>query len=457
MNTSDKSIKPRISVNPAKTLALGFMVIILTGTGLLLLPTAHEPGVSVSFLEALFTATSASCVTGLMVVDVAATYSLFGEIVVLCLIQIGGLGFMLFATSVLVLIGRRVSLRSRILLHDTMSLPGLSGAVRNTLRFVLIAFGVELLGALILSIHFVPRLGMAQGLYYAVFHAISAFCNAGIDLFSTASSLTTFVDDPLVLLTIAGLIILGGLGFAVLADVLDKGRQPRRFALHTKVVLVTSAVLLISGTFFFALTEWNNPLTLGADPGAGDKLLSAFFQSVTTRTAGFYSVEQSGLHDASKLFSTLLMFIGASPASTGGGIKTTTLFVLVAITRSVLKGREDINAFHKRLPLMLTRTVLSIFLLYLALLFAGGVLMSLWEQHQGFSMLDLVFEEASALGTVGLTAVGTRLLTHPSQLWLILLMYFGRVGPLTMMLSITRRHGSQRPGVRYAEEEIIIG
>lgn len=457
MSAQDVRPKATRSPNQAKTLAVSFLLIILFGAGLLMLPIAHEPGVIITPLQAVFSATSATCVTGLMVVDPAAAYSLFGEIVLLCLIQLGGLGFMLFATSVLVLAGRRVSLRSRVLLHDTMSLPGLSGAVRNTLRFVLIAFGVEILGAMLLSIHFIPRLGAARGVYFAVFHAISAYCNAGIDLFSTAGSLTTFVDDPLVLLTFVGLIILGGLGFAVLADVLDKGRRPRRFALHTKIVLVTTVFLLVSGTLFFMLAEWNNPMTLGAGRGLGDKLLNAFFQSVTTRTAGFYSVSQSGLTDASKMVTTLLMFIGASPASTGGGVKTSTLFVLLAIIHSVLAGRDEVNAFGKRLPLVLIRTALSIFLLYLALLFGGSVLMGLLEQPRGFSMIDLVFEEVSALGTVGLTAANTPTLTRPSQIWLIVLMYFGRVGPLTMMLSITRRHTGYKTGVRYPEEEIIVG
>ena len=457
MSAQDVRPKAPRSPNQAKTLAESILLIILFGAGLLMLPIAHEPGVIISPLQAVFSATSATCVTGLMVVDPAAAYSLFGEIVLLCLIQLGGLGFMLFATSVLVLAGRRVSLRSRVLLHDTMSLPGLSGAVRNTLRFVLIAFGVEILGAMLLSIHFIPRLGAARGVYFAVFHAISAYCNAGIDLFSTAGSLTTFVDDPLVLLTFVGLIVLGGLGFAVLADVLDKGRRPRRFALHTKIVLVTTVFLLVSGTLFFMLAEWNNPMTLGAGRGLGDKLLNAFFQSVTTRTAGFYSVSQSGLTDASKMVTTLLMFIGASPASTGGGVKTSTLFVLLAIIRSVLAGRDEVNAFGKRLPLVLIRTALSIFLLYLALLFGGSVLMGLLEQPRGFSMIDLVFEEVSALGTVGLTAANTPTLTRPSQIWLIVLMYFGRVGPLTVMLSITRRHAGYKTGVRYPEEEIIVG
>ena len=445
-------------MNPATILVLGFLIIILVGTGLLMLPFAAEDGVVISPFQALFTATSATCVTGLMVVDAAASFSLFGEIVILCLIQLGGLGFMLFATSLLVLSGKRISLRNRVLLHETMSMPGLSGIVRNTLRFVLIVFGVEFVGAVLLSIHFVPRLGAAQGAYFAVFHAISAFCNAGIDLFGAAGSLSTFVDDPLVLLTIAALLILGGLGFAVLANVLEAGRHKKRLALHSKIVLSTTGFLILFATLYFALAEWNNPATLAASGATTQsRLLNAFFQAVTPRTAGFYSLAQNGLHDASKAVTILLMLVGASPASTGGGVKTTTLFVLFAIIRSVLSGRDDVNAFKKRLPLVLIRTALSIFMLYLLLLFAGSVLMGLLEQPRGFAMIDLVFEEASALGTVGLSAAGTQLLTLPSQMWLTLLMFVGRVGPLTMMLSITLRQMGQKSMARYPEDEIIVG
>ena len=458
MTLSAGDAKKRRPMNPATILVIGFLLIILIGTGLLLLPFAAEPGVTITPLQALFTATSATCVTGLMLVDTAAAFSLFGEIVILCLIQLGGLGFMIFATSLLVLSGRRISLRSRVLLQETMSMPALSGTVRNGLRFMLIVFGVELAGAALLSLHFVPRLGMAKGMYFAVFHAISAFCNAGIDLFSTANSLTTFVDDPLVLLTISALIILGGLGFAVLADMMDKGRRPGRYALHTKIVLVMTGSLILLGTVYFALAEWNNPATLAlGDAGAGQKLLGAFFQSVTPRTAGFYALQQGDLYDASKAVTTLLMFIGASPASTGGGVKTTTLFVLVAIIKSVVAGRDDVNAFNKRLPLVLIRTALSIFMLYLALLFAGSVFMGLIEQPRGFSMIDLVYEETSALATVGLTAANTPLLTPYSHVWLIMLMYFGRVGPLTMMLGITQRHAGRTNTLRFPEEGIIVG
>lgn len=446
------------SMSPSKVLALGFFGIILLGSLLLVLPVSAEPGARITYLQALFTATSAVCVTGLTVVDTATSYSLFGELVILGLIQLGGLGFMLFATTVLVLTKRRISLRNRILLQETMSMPGLSGTVRTTLRFILIVFAVELIGALLLAFQFIPKFGYARGAYYGVFHAISAFCNAGFDLFGAAGSLIQFQRTPGVLLTISGLIVVGGLGFAVVADLLSNRFSFRDFHLHSKIVVVVTLFLLLGGAAYFALMEWRNPATL-AFAGAGplDKAANAWFQSVTTRTAGFFSFPQDRMLDAGKIGSIVLMFIGASPASTGGGVKTTTLFVLVALMRSVFRGTSDVNAFHRRLPLVLIRTALSIFLISLGLLTAGAVLMSLFETGKGMDMLDLVFEEVSALATVGLSSAGTPGLSQPSQVWLILLMYFGRVGPLTMMLSFARKHAGAAQGIRYAEEQVYVG
>lgn len=444
--------------NPAKILAVGFLLIILLGAALLLLPFAAEKGIVITPLEALFTATSAVCVTGLVVVDTATSYSLFGEIVIIALIQIGGLGFMLLATSALVLLGRRITLRNRMLLHDTMSMPGLGGTVRTTLRFVLIVFCVEIIGAISLAFRFVPMYGWGQGLYYSIFHAISAFCNAGFDLFGTAGSLSKFRGDAHVLLTISFLIIIGGTGFAVLADMITNQFNTRKLNLHSKIVVLVTGVLLLTGTVFFAMAEWDNPHTLAlGNPGPGVKLLNAWFQSVTSRTAGYFSIAQDGLRDASKVFGSLLMFIGASPASTGGGIKTTTLMVIVVLVRSVFQGKDDVNLFHKRLPLVIIRTALSIFLISLFLLVAGAIFMSLVEAEAGHSVIDLVYEETSALATVGLSSLGTWNLRHPSQVWLILLMYFGRVGPLTMLLSLTSKRAGTQQGIRYPEDQIIVG
>ena len=450
--------KKRSAFSPSRVLAIGFLGIILLGAVLLLMPFSIQDGVILTPLDALFTATSAVCVTGLTVVDTAGTYSLVGQLIIILLIQLGGLGFMLFATTVLVLARRRISLRNRVLLHETMSMPGLSGAVRTALRFMGIVFVVELAGALVLSTQFIPRYGVWTGMYYGFFHAISAFCNAGFDLFGAAGSLIQFQRNPLVLVTISMLIIIGGLGFAVVADMADHGFRLRKTLLHTKIVLATSVLLLVLGTVFFAAMEWNNPHTLAFE-GASvfDKLNNAWFQSVTTRTAGYYSVAQNGLRDASLIVSTVLMFIGASPASTGGGIKTTTVFVLAVLIRSVFYGNSDVNAFHRRLPLAVIRTALSIFIINLALLVIGAVLLSISEEAKGFRMLDLIYEQVSALATVGLSSVGTGRLSQLSRVWLIVLMYFGRVGPLTMMLSFSGRFANHAQGIRYAEEQIIVG
>lgn len=443
--------------NPAKVMALGFFLIILAGTLLLLLPFSTEPGQEISPLHALFTATSAVCVTGLTVVDTASTFSLFGEIVIISLIQIGGLGFMMFATFVLVLAGKRISLKNRVLLHETLSLPGLSGAVRNSLNFLFIVLAVEGIGAIILAIKFIPVYGFWQGSYFGVFHAISAFCNAGFDLFGEAGSLSQFSADPHVMLSISLLIIMGGLGFAVIADLAHHRLHFHKLSLHSKIVLVMTGILLLLGMLFFVLVEWNNTGTLAAKgAGPGTKLLNAWFQSVTTRTAGYYSFQQDQLHDASKMLSTILMFVGASPASTGGGIKTTTFFIVLLFIISVFQRREDSNAFRRRLPTALAKTALSIFVLSIFLLVIGAMLLSLFEDAKGYDLLDLVFEEASALATVGLSAVGTGKLRSQSQFWLILLMYFGRIGPLTMMLSFARRPSTPPGNIRYPEENIII-
>lgn len=445
--------KRRSSMSIEMLLALGFFLIILLGSLLLSLPVAWEEGKSANYLQALFTATSATCVTGLTVVDTAETYSLFGEIVIIALIQVGGLGFMLFATMTLVFIRKRISLQSRALLRDSMGLPGLSGSVRTSLHFVLIVFGIELLGALLLSIRFVPQMGMGKGLYYGFFHAVSAFCNAGFDLFGSLGSLQIYQQDPYVLLIISSLIVLGGLGFAVLAEVISH-HHIKKYSLHTKTVLFTTAALLVFGTLVISALEWNNPRTLGTMP-AVHRVTNAWFQSVTTRTAGYFSISQMGMTDASKLVSSILMFIGASPVSTGGGIKTTTLFLLLALVSTVVHGRVDVTAFKRKVPLSVVRTALSIFVIFLILAVTGTALLSVWNAE--FQIIDLTMEATSALGTVGLTSVGTANLTALSQLMLICFMYIGRVGPLTLMLVLTRRQENRTTLMHYPEEQMLVG
>ena len=316
---------------------------------------------------------------------------------------------------------------------------------------------IELCGAALLAVRFVPRLGWPKGLFYSLFHSVSAFCNAGFDLFGNYSSLTSFRDDPLVLLTVSALIVLGGLGFSVVLEVISQHRRWRILSLQAKLVLAVSGGLLVMGTVCYALIEWNNPATLAADgAGAGSKLLNAFFQSVTMRTAGFNSIDLAALTDASKLVSVLLMFVGASPASTGGGVKTTTMSVLILIVISVVRGHEHVTIFGRRLPTDLVRRALAILFITMSVLIGGTVALTLLENDRR-PFIDIMFETASAVATVGVSTVGTPSLHPVSQAVLIPMMFFGRVGPLTMALALANRQRSEKDPVRYPEEKIMIG
>ncbi len=456
MQASRPSFLQRV-IKPERVLALGFLVTILVGGLLLSLPASAASGRSVGLFDAMFTATSAVCVTGLVVLDTAAAFSTFGKVVIILLIQIGGLGFMIFATLVMVALGRRISLRNRVLIRESMNATTLSGLVRLSRWFALLALIIELCGALLLSIRFVPMYGPGKGALYSLFHAVSAFCNAGFDLFGGFKSLLDFQHDPLVLLTLSALIILGGLGFAVLSECLRSRRDFQRMTLHTKIVLLVSGALLLFGTLATLALEWDNPGTLGG-MGFGDKLLNAFFQSATLRTAGFASVDQGKLSDSSKLISVFLMFIGASPASTGGGVKTTTISVMLLLVVSVIRGRESVGIFGRELPRDTIRRALAILFISVATVLVATCALSILERRAGVPMLDLMYEAASAFGTTGLSSVGTPSLRHASRLLLMPLMYFGRVGPLTMAFALaSRMDANPRNRMHYPEEKIMIG
>lgn len=444
-------------IRPERILAVGFLTLILLGTALLCLPIATYDRRGLSVFDSLFTATSAVCVTGLVAVDTGTTFSGFGQAVLLFLIEVGGLGFMVFATLVMGLLGRRLSLRNRVLIRDSMSGTTLSGLVQLTWIYFAIALVIELLGAALLSIRFIPRYGAGKGLWLAVFHAISAFCNAGFDLFGHFSSLTAFADDPLVLLTVSMLIMLGSMGFLVIFEVIRSRGSWKALSLHSRVALCATGVLLVGGTAFYALAEWNNPGTLGAEGmGVGGKLMGAFFQSVTMRTAGFNSVDLAALTDASKLASVMLMFIGASPASTGGGVKTTTVAMLFFVVMSVVRGDTEVNVMKKRLPPELTRRALAIVTITLLLMLICTLCLA-WSEHGSVSFIDLLFESASAMATVGVSAAGTPGLQPLSRAFIIPIMYFGRVGPLTLALAFANKQNGTQNRVRYPEDKILLG
>ena len=443
-------------IRPERVLALGFLALILLGAAVLALPSAAATGQSIGAFSALFTAASAVCVTGLTVVDTASAFSTFGHAVLLVLIQAGGLSFMVLATLIMAAMGRRITLRGRLLIRESMNASSMAGIVRLAGAYSMTAVMMEMIGAALLAVRFVPQLGWRRGAWYAVFHAVSAFCNAGFDLFG--ASLTSYRDDWFVLTVIALLIILGGTGFAVMSEWRHVRRGWRALSLHARVVLVTSGMLLASGTLLYALLEWNNPGTLAVPghDGMAEKLLNACFQSVTMRTAGFSTFSPADMRDASKLLSISLMFIGASPASTGGGIKTTTVSILFLILASVVRGNGDVQVFGRRLSHELMRRAVALMMVALLILLGAALAMTVIEREQ-IPFVDILFEAASALGTVGVSAAGTALMHPVSQAVLIPLMYFGRVGVLSLTMTLANRQQRAENRIRFPEDSIMIG
>ncbi len=442
--------KKRIS-NTA-LIALSFLCIIVTGAVLLTLPIASRAGTWTPFLDALFTATSATCVTGLIVVDTCVHWSLFGQLVIITMIQIGGLGLMTLMASLALLMKQRIGLKGRqLVLQSSGNLQ--YGDLTKVLKHILVGTViVETVGAVLLAVRFCPQMGFVRGVYNAVFHAVSAFCNAGFDLmgkYQPFGSIACYADDPLVMLTLAALIIIGGIGFIVWEDILKHGIHVKRYCLHSKIVLTTTAVLLIGGTVLFLVTEYNAAL---AGKPFGEQLLGAFFQSTTTRTAGFDAIGQSRLSKAGGIVSVVLMLIGGSPGSTAGGIKTMTIAVAVLTVAAIGKNRKDTVAFRRRIGEEQVRQALGILAIYTALLLGAVTLLSMWEPK---GLTAIVFETASAIATVGLSFDGSATFLPASQVILILLMYIGRIGGLSLVLMLAEKQPSaplDRP-----QEKILIG
>ena len=443
----------RIAHNTTRVLALGFAAVILLGALLLTLPAASVTGESVGFSDALFTSTSAVCVTGLVVRDTGTEYTLFGQIVIILLIQIGGLGLMTVATLFFMLLGKRITLGERLIIQESMNEDRIGGLVRLMRWVAFSAFTIELCGAAVLATRLIPDFGFARGLYYSIFHSISAFCNAGFDLFGNYSSLTAYVNDPVINFTIMLLIIIGGLGFGVLED-LWRNRGFRRLRLHSKIVLWATGIAIAFGTLFTLAVEWSNPATIGPLNGF-QKVMASMFQSVTLRTAGFNSIDQAALHPATKLISIVLMFIGACPASTGGGIKLTTLAVLIFTVRMVARGRSEICVFKRTIPRSLVQQATTVVFIGIAVLLVDVVVLTLLEP--GVDFLDNAFECASALGTVGVSSIGSANLLPLARYFIIFTMFIGRVGPLTLTLAIARRQANSKDVIRYPEDRVLVG
>jgi trk system potassium uptake protein TrkH len=440
--TRSRIRKPR---SPAVILLVGFAVLIAIGTALLALPISTAPGASTSLLTALFTATSAVCVTGLVVVDTATHWSPFGQAVILALMQIGGFGFMTGSTFILLLLaGGRTALRDRLLAQATTDTPNLGGVIGLIKRVAVFTLIVEAVGALVLAGLLVARGEQPlHAVISGVFHAVSAFNNGGFDLTGDFRSLTGYADDAPVLLAVAALFVLGGLGFAIVGDIAAK-RQWARLALETKVVVLTSAALLVGGALLIGLFEWSNPQTLGP-LAVHDRVVNAIFTSAT-RTAGFNSIPTEHMLEISLVIMIPLMFIGGASGSTAGGIKVNTFSLLLIAILSTARGNPSAQAFGRRIPHIVVYRAIAVALLSIAVVFIVGLGL---ELTAGGRLIDRAFEAVSALGTVGLSTGLTRELPEPAQLIVVAAMFVGRLGPLTLVIALTARARpvSSRPAV----------
>lgn len=442
------------AMSPTRVVAVAFALIILTGGLLLTLPAAAQDGQSHGFLTGLFTATSATCVTGLVLGDTWTLWSGFGQVVILCLIEIGGLGFMSVASTIIFLLRRKLGLRHRMVMAQSLSVSDMASVVRLQKWAILGSIAIQLTGALILTLRFLPDFGLEQAVIWGIFHAVSAFCNAGFDIFGKIApnaSLIIFNNDPVVCITIMALIVVGGLGFIVWEE-LVRVRNFRKFSVYTRMVLIGTVFLILSGAFFIGWMEWDNPATLGnMDPW--QRVLNSFFQSVTARTAGFASVDQAALTDGAKATTVLLMFIGGASGSTAGGAKVVTVMVLFLFFYTKARGRHTVCIFRRTIPDDKVIDALTITGLMLMMGVLGAVFIS---EACSVSFTDALFETVSALGTVGLTAGVTTKLTVLCQVMIIIFMYFGRVGILTISLGFLLSNKAE-DRIQYAQTNLLIG
>lgn len=438
----------RVQLNAVQTLALGFAALILLGGVLLALPVSSRDGRALPFLDALFTSASASCVTGLVLYDTFTQFTFFGQAVILLLIQVGGMGFMTVSILVSILLHRRIGLRQRSILMDSVGALQMGGIVRLTRRAIHVTLTCEGTGAALLALWFCPRYGVGRGLWMSLFHAVSSFCNAGFDLLGTGSSLTTVAGEVLPNVVLMTLVVCGGLGFLVWDDLLTHGYHLRRWRLHSKIVVFSTALLFAGGAATFYFLERDHAFA-GADPGR--RALMAAFQSVTCRTAGFNTAPLTALSQSGTLLTMILMFIGAGSGSTGGGAKVNTVAVLLLSAAAQVRRKEDVNVFHRRLDTAtIQKAYSSVSIFFLACL-AGTMVLCL----QGISLDSALFEAISAVGTVGLTRGVTPYLPGLSKLAVLLLMFSGRVGSMSVAMAVTR--DKPQPKLRNIPEKILIG
>lgn len=459
-----KQFQKRLS--PVQIVVLSFLLIITIGGFLLSLPISHTGNTTVPVMDAFFTSISAVCVTGLVTLTTVSTWSFFGKLVILFLIQIGGLSLVTILAFLMMNFGKKISLKNHLAIQTALNKPSLGGMIHMVMLVIKGTLFIEIVGALLLSISFLHQgIVWYEALFYGIFHSVSAFCNAGFDIIGK-SSLVPYSADFGINIVIMILIIIGGIGFTVWDDVLAKikflfsrqMKQKSNFSLHTKLALIFTGALLLSGTLFFLVAEYNNPNTLGILTFPY-KLLASSFQSVTLRTAGFATITQNGMTESSKLFCSLFMIIGGSPGGTAGGIKTVTLLVVLCSVWSIVKGRTKIVAFGRTIPALTIQKALTVIVLMVSLLFVGTIILTITEDPTVFphSVSDLIFEVSSALGTVGLSTGITPFLSEIGKFVLMLCMFIGRTGPITLIISLSDDPQIGNETIKYPSEDVIIG
>lgn len=440
-----KLLKFKKSLTASRIIIFGFLFVILTGTLLLMLPISSTNGVS--FLDALFTATSATCVTGLVVNNTATAWTMFGHFVIMCLIQIGGMGVITLAILIGIVSGKKIGITSRSLMQESVSAPYVGGIIRYSKFFVKGIFVIEFIGMILLCFQFIPDYGVLKGIWYALFHSVSAFCNAGFDIISTPntpSSLSMYAYNPLINIVICLLIIIGGIGFITWRDFQSHKFKFSKYSLQSKLVLTTTAILLVAPFLFFFFHEFK-------DLTVGQRFWVSMFQSVTLRTAGFNTVDFNEMSEASRLIMIIMMLIGGATGSTAGGMKVTTFSIVVLASFAIFFKRHDVSVFKRRIIDEIVLNALAIFMMYLFLFLTGGIAISVIEN---LPILDCLFESASAVGTVGLSMGITASLSSASHIILIILMYLGRVGGLTFIYATVSKVKSYS---KLPQEKVTVG
>lgn len=455
--------KKSIRWNTLQITALGFLGIIFLGGLLLYLPVSNTR--PITFIDAMFTSVTSVCVTGLVTVTPASQFTVFGKIILFILIQIGGLGVIACAVLFFFLLRRKIGLRERVMIQEAYGARQLGGIVRLVKKIIMGTLAVEGGGAFLYAFCFVPEYGVVRGICYSIFHAVSAFCNAGIDILGE-NSLADYAVSPMVNITTILLIILSGIGFTVWFDMMENAKRLlhrevpgrwwfTRLKLHSKLAVITTLVLIAAGTVFIFLAEYHNPDTIG-NMGLGQKLQAALFQSVTTRTAGFYTFSQGAMHEESKLFCAILMFIGGSPGGTAGGVKTTTFAMLFLACLTFVRGGNDTECMGRRISAANFRTGFCVIMVAFTV-FITGTITILAIEPDSIPMVNVIYETASAVGTVGLTADLTPNLSRISQIVLMVMMYIGRLGPLTLVLTFAGKTHPRDKVRRLPAEQIMVG